>query len=85
MAAVERSQKLEEDRQRMRERGGPGKRPAADLEPEQRQGATRQKGVKVTAAERGDWRGAMGEEVSGGADSSGSAVGGGVRMGKGKV
>ena len=36
VAAVERSQKLEEDRQRMQERGGAGKRPAADMEPEGR-------------------------------------------------
>ena len=32
VAAVERFQRLEEDRQRMQERGGAGKRPAADME-----------------------------------------------------
>ena len=71
MAAVERFQKLEEDRQRMQERGGAGKRSAVDMEPEG-QGATRQ---------MAEWSGAMGDEVSGGADSSGSAAGGGARMG----
>jgi hypothetical protein len=75
VAAVERFQKLEKDRQRMQERGGAGKRSAVDMEPEG-QGATRQKGVKMA-----EWSGAMGDEVSGGADSSGSAAGGGARMG----
>ena len=41
VAAVERFQKLEKDRQRMQERGGAGKRSAVDMEPEG-QGATRQ-------------------------------------------
>ena len=75
VAAVERFQKLEKDRQRMQVRGGAGKRSAVDMEPEG-QGATRQKGLKMA-----EWSGAMGDEVSGGADSSGSAAGGGARMG----